>query len=376
MAGQPNTAIVHDYLTQCGGAERVVLEMSRTFPDATIWTSIYDPRRTYRAFQDKAVRCSFVNRLPWAKAHHRAFLLAYPAAFKSLRLPPCDLVLSSSTAFAKGVRVPSGAVHVCYCNTPMRFAWNLDTYIAGHSRLERSKRAVVRPLMASMRRWDIEQNDNVDVFIANSLNISKRIALLYGRHSVVVHPPVDLALFRQEADCDDYYLVLSRLIQYKRVDLAVRACSELGRKLIVVGQGPEERRLRAMAGPSVTFLGRVDDSRTRALLARCRGLLLCGEEDFGIVPLEAMASGRPVVAYAAGGALETVQDGVTGTLFPQQTLEDTCSSISRFETMEFTSSACAERAALFSTERFRAHLLEVCELALQGCRPTAAGLMN
>lgn len=376
MSTEPRVAIIHDYLTQCGGAERVLLEMSKAFPDATIWTSVYDPDRTYEGFRDKPVRCSFLAHLPWAKSHHRAYLLAYPAAFASMRLPPCDLVLSSSTAFAKGVRVPPGAIHVCYCNTPMRFAWSLDTYVAGQTPRARLGRALLGPVMAGMRRWDLKKNDNVDVFIANSLNISKRISSLYGRHSVIVHPPVDLARFSYEMGPDEYYLVVSRLLQYKRVDLAVNACTELGRPLLVVGTGPEERRLRAMAGPSVRFLGRVDDSEISGLLARCRALLFCGEEDFGIVPLEAIASGRPVIAYGAGGALETMRDGVTGLFFHEQTAASVCESIQRFEASEYDSGACAEHAASFSPEHFRAHLMQVCNLSLQGKRPTQAGSLE
>lgn len=351
--------IAHDYLGQFGGAERVVEEMCAVYPDAPIYTSYYAPDRTFEFFKSRDVHTSFLNRAPAIASHHKAYLPLYPLAFSRLQLPDCRVVLSSSTSFAKGVRIPSGAVHVCYCNSPMRFAWDFDTYVAHDSGIGRLSRGAARAVMAPMRRWDLANNAAVDLFIANSRNIQERIMRLYGRESVVVYPPVDVDQFTVSSDPEDYYLVVSRLVGYKRVDLAVEACTRSGRRLVVVGDGPVRASLEAAAGNAVEFRGRVPDAEMRDIMSRCRALLFCGEEDFGITPVECMAAGRPVIAYGAGGALETVVDGETGRFFDRQDPDSLLECLKRFEEREYAPDECVNRAQLFAPSVFRAKLADM-----------------
>ncbi|NTU70239.1 MAG: glycosyltransferase family 4 protein [Coriobacteriia bacterium] len=365
-APEYDVVLAHDYLGQFGGAERVVEEMCGIFPDAPIYTSYYSPERTFDFFRTRDVRTTFLDKAPGIGGHHKAYLALYPLAFSRLRLPSCRVVLSSSTSFAKGVPIPQGAAHVCYCNSPMRFAWDFDSYVEHDSGVGGMARAAARIAMGPLRRWDLATNDAVDIFIANSHNIADRIKRIYGRDSVVVYPPVAVDDFEPSAVHDDYYLVVSRLAGYKRVDLAVKACTQTGRRLIVVGDGPVRASLEQMAGPTVEFLGRASDEEVRTRMARCRALLFCGEEDFGITPVEAMACGRPVVAYGAGGAVETVVDGVTGVHFGAHTVESLIAAIERLEATTIEGTDCVRRAHEFAPQVFRARLLEIVAAAAAG----------
>jgi glycosyltransferase involved in cell wall biosynthesis len=353
-----DVVIVHDFLGQVGGAERVVEEMCLVYPDAPLYTSYYAPSRTYPFFRSKEVRTSFLDRAPGIYEHHRAYLPLYPVAFSTMRLPECRVVLSSSTSFAKGARIPRGALHVCYCNTPMRFAWDFERYVADDTRVGGFARAAARAAIRPLRRWDLRTNDKVDLFVANSENIRDRIRRLYGRESLVVYPPVDVERFAPVSTPDDFYLVVSRLVGYKRVDLAVEACSRTDRPLVVVGDGPERAALEAVAGPTVEFRGALPEREMCETMARCRALLFCGEEDFGITPVEAMAAGRPVLAYGAGGALETVVDGVTGLFFDRQDCGSMVECLERFEAAAFAADECVRRAQEFARPVFRRRLTE------------------
>ncbi len=327
-----DVVLVHDYLGQYGGAEQVVLELCRTYPSAPLFTSFYAPEATYGDFRAVDVRVSPLDRAPGMPRWFKAYFPAYPLVFKTARLPECRVVLSSSSAFAKGVAVPEGAAHICYCHAPMRFAWDLDGYVAADDRVGALATAALKPAMSALRRWDLRTNDAVDVFVANSRNVAARIQRLYGRTAEVIYPPVRVDRFSPSGEPpDDAYLVVSRLVSYKRVDLAVQACSALGRNLLVVGDGPALPQLRALAGPTVTFLGRQDADEVARLMARCRALLFCGDEDFGITPVEAMAAGRPVVAYGAGGALETVVEHETGAFFREASAESLADALLAFE---------------------------------------------
>jgi len=356
--------IVHDYLGQFGGAERVVEEMCAVYPDAPVYTSYYAPERTFEFFKSKDVRTSFLNRAPGIGAHHKAYLPLYPLAFSRLRLPECRVVLSSSTSFAKGAAIPPGAVHVCYCNSPMRFAWDFDAYVAHDSGVSGLARMAARATMAPLRKWDLRTNEHVDLFIANSENIARRIRRLYGRDSVVVYPPVDIDKFTPAEHHEDYYLVVSRLVGYKRIDLAVEACTRTGRRLVVVGDGPVRQTLEAMAGPTVEFRGRLSEEAMQDAMSHCRALLFCGEEDFGITPVEAMAAGRPVLAYGAGGALETVVEGETGLFFDQPSADSLIGCMERFESAEFSSRTCVTRSKEFAPSVFRTRLAQAVGTAL------------
>ena len=313
-------AIVHDYLNQAGGAERVVAALHRLYPDAPIFTTLFDPEVVGAPLATADVRVSWMQRLPAWRRHFKAYLPLYPFAVRSFDLRGYDLVISSSSAWAKGVRVPAGAVHLCFCYTPMRWVWSFDSYV-DRSELSVVSRLAARLVMGALRRWDVNTAATVDRFVAISTEVARRIRQSYGRESDVVFPPVDVTRFSPDRAPEDFFLVVSRLNAYKRIDLAVRACTTLALPLIVVGDGPDRAALERMAGPTVRFVGRLPDAEVTALFERCRALILPGAEDFGLTPLEANAAGRPVVAFGAGGVLDTVRDGLTGLLFHQPTPE-------------------------------------------------------
>jgi len=364
MTTGPRVTIVHDYLGQFGGAERVVEEMCRVYPDAPVFTSFYAPESTYDSFREMDIRTTWMQHAPRIVNRHKAYLPLYPLAFQSMRLPPCDVVLSSSSAFAKGVHPPAGAVHVCYCHAPMRFAWRFNDYVEREQSVPPLLASGLRPLMSLLRSWDVASNRTVDVLIANSEVTRGRMASYYGRDSTVLYPPVDVDRFYSSDEPGDFYLVVSRLVGYKRVDLAVEACTLSGRRLIVAGDGPARSQLEEIAGPSVEFVGRVSNERIADLMSRCRALLFCGEEDFGITPVESMASGRPVIAYGCGGALETIKDGITGVFFPEQVAASLAEAMERFEACSIDRDACTRRARTFRPEVFQDGLRGIVDSAL------------
>lgn len=352
-------AFVHDYLTQFGGAERVLLEMRMLYPDAPVYTSIFSPAAFAGAFDGVDVRASWLQRLPGSRRFFRALLPLYPGAFESLDLSSFDLVISSTTSFAKGVVVGASTMHVCYMNTPARFLWRQDEYSTGVVPW------AVQPFFAlavpGLRRWDLAAAQRPFRIVANSNNVAARIREIYGRESDVVHCPASLDGFAPSPEIDDYYLVASRLLPYKRVDLAIEACNAIGAPLVVMGEGPDEARLRAAAGPTVRFAGRVGDDERRRLFARARALIIPGVEDFGLVPIEAAASGRPTVAFAAGGALETVVEGETGIYFREPTAKALAAALHSLSPHSFDASTLAAHARSFSPGRFRSGLRSLIE---------------
>ncbi len=356
-------AIVHDYLVQRGGAERVVEIFHEMYPDAPIYTSVYNKETTWPSFKEMDVRPSFIQRLTTSNAVSRALLPLYPFAFGAFDLRGYDVVLSSTTAFAKGVRPPPSVPHVCYCNAVTRFLWDADAYFAQQG-ASAPVRLGVGALGAALRPWDYRAAQRVTQFVAGSANTATRIKRFYDRDAVVVHSPIDAASFHPSETGEDYYFVVARLNTYKRVDLAVKACTLLGLRLRVAGVGPDLARLRAMAGPTVEFLGRVDDDDLRRHYASCRAFILPGEEDFGLTPLEAMASGRPVIAYAAGGAVETVVEGVTGTFFHAQTVDALAHVLRSFNADYFDPNVLRNHALSFDKEVFKRDLGTVVASAL------------
>ena len=351
-------ALVHDYLIQAGGAERVVAALHRLFPEAPVFTTIADPEVVESCMPGAEIRTSWMQLLPGLRRHFRKYVLLYPAAIESLDLSGFDLVLSSSSAFAKGAVTDPGACHICYCHTPMRFGWNADAYAAREAWgpvLQRLLPAVTERL----RRWDLATCGRPDLYLANSSVVAGRIARCYGRQARVVHPPVEVDRVRPSGPPGEYFLVVSRLVPYKRVDLAVEAFTRLGRPLLVIGDGPARPALERSAGPSVRFLGRLPDAVVARYYAGCRGVVFPGEEDFGIVPLEANAAGRPVIAYQAGGALDTVVDGQTGVFFQSQTVEALCQAVAECEALVWRSGALRLHAEAFREEIFRTRILEV-----------------
>ncbi|MHB1809099.1 MAG: glycosyltransferase [Solirubrobacteraceae bacterium] len=353
-------AIVHDWLTIPGGSEQVVLELLEMFPDAELFTSIYDPAPWPRQITARRVHASLLNRIPGATRHYRRLLPLMSAAFRRFDLSRFDLVLSSSHASAKNVRSPPGALHVCYCHTPMRYAWE-DGFLAGED-VGWLLRPALPALMSHLRRQDLRGASSPDAFVANSKHVAERIARCYGRAATVVHPPVDVdSLLGGRREPEDFYLVLGRVVPYKRVDVAIAACARLRRRLRVAGDGRALDAMRALGAraPDVTFLGRVSDEERARLLRKARALLFPGEEDFGIVPVEAAAAGLPVIAYGVGGASESVLDGRTGVLFPEQSPEALAAAIERFESLTLDPDAAREHALRFSRQRFRTELARV-----------------
>lgn len=312
-------ALVHDYLNQYGGAERVLEALHELYPEAPVYTSLYDPQAMPAAYRSWDIRCSPMQYLPGWKRYFRHYFLFYPAAFEHFDLTAYDLIISSSSAYAKGVIPAPGARHICYCHTPMRFAWRTDDYLEREA-IGGWRRLLLSLLLNYVRLWDVATTVRVDAFMANSREVAQRIRRYYGRTATVIPPPVDLPPYEEQPP-GEYFLAGGRLVPYKRIDLAVEALSRLGLPLKVFGEGRDRKRLEALAGPNVEFVGWVEEAHRRALFAGCRAFIFPGEEDFGITPLEAMAAGRPVLAYAAGGALDTIREGVSGRFFFEQRVE-------------------------------------------------------
>jgi glycosyltransferase involved in cell wall biosynthesis len=353
----PRVAISHEWLTIPGGSEQVVLAMLDVFPQAELFTTVYDPLPWPDAITSRTVHASFLDRLPGAVRHYPKLLPLMDAAFRSFDLRGFDLVLSSNHACAKNVRVPAGVPHVCYCHTPMRYAWD-PTFLDGEA-LGPLGRPAARALLPWLRRRDLAASRGPDRFLANSSFVAERIRRFYGRDADVLHPPVDVEPLLELPRRDEgYYLFLSRLVPYKRADLAVDACARLDRPLKVAGDGRAAEALRGRAGRATEFLGRVPDQELPGLLAGARALLFPGEEDFGIVPVEAQAAGVPVIAYGSGGVRDTVVDGTTGVLFGEQTVESLCLAIERFEAGRWPREPLSENARRFAPEAFKLGLAQ------------------
>jgi glycosyltransferase involved in cell wall biosynthesis len=353
MAGKPRVALVHDFLNQMGGAERVLLALHDLFPDAPIYTTIAAPERLVPRLRACDIRVSFMQRLPGVLDHHQTYLPLYPTAVERMDLRDYDLVLSDSSAFAKAARARPGALHLCYCHTPMRFAWNFAHY-AQSEQIAPLARATLPPLLARLRAWDRATAVRVDAFMANSPVVAGRIQACYGRAATVVPPPVavDRCTVTPMRARLPYFLTLARLVPYKRIDLAVRACTELQLPLRIIGAGRDRARLERLAGPTVEFLGALPDAEVRHHLAHCRALLCPGVEDFGISAVEAQACGTPVIAFAGGGALTTVIPGQTGLLFYEQTAEALMQALAIFQPAMFDPALLRQHAEQFATPCF------------------------
>ncbi len=347
------TAVVHDYFTQMGGAERVAMELARMIPNASLHATVALPDYMPPGLEGRQVETSWMQHLPSMKRYYRLYFLLYPLAVRSLDLTPYDLVISSSSGYAKGVRTNPNAIHVCYCHTPMRWAWNFASYSAQEN-VGLAKRVILPPMVRALRAWDERASRYPDHFVANSKTVAARIQRAYGRSAEVIHPPIDVNRFLPADEQEDYYLVLARLVSYKRIDLAIDACTQLGRRLLIIGDGPDRERLQAKAGPTVKFLNRLSDDEVEHYAARCRALLFPGEEDFGMAPLELAAAGRPTIAYRAGGAEETIVEGVTGIFFDRQEVNAFTEAIKRFETQEWPVEVLRSHAEEFGIDVFQA----------------------
>ncbi|MGB8648342.1 MAG: glycosyltransferase [Anaerolineae bacterium] len=352
-------AIVVSWLNQYGGAERVLEAAHELFPDAPVYTSIYDPAALPAEYRRWDIRVSFLDRLPGVHRHHQRYLPLYPLAFAGMRLKGYDLVLSIPSAFAHGVQVAPPTPHLCYCLTPARFLWQHREYVENEA-VGRAVRALLPLAVKPLRAWDRQAARRVTRFIAISSVVQTRIQNYYGRPSTIIYPPVDVARFQPvpSAEVGDYYLIVSRLVPYKRVHLAVEAFTRLGLPLVIAGDGRDRARLEKMAGPTIRFMGRVSDAERRDLMARCRALIFPGEEDFGLTPLEANASGRPVIAYAGGGALDSICEGVNGVLFAQPDADSLADCVQTFNAGAFDPQRIRVHAETFDVQVFKQALCD------------------
>lgn len=368
-------ALVHDYLNQMGGAERVVLALHEMFPDAPLYTTIYDPKRVDPQFRRMDIRTTFMQHFPLIMSHHQPYLPFYPTAIETLDLRGYDLVLSSSSAFAKGVITRPETMHICYCHTPMRWCWNYAEYVE-REKLGKLSRAVLPFVITRMRLWDQATAARVDHFIANSPVSAERIRKYYRRDAIVIPPPVDAQRFpfNLTTQPEDYFLSVGRLIPYKRVDLAIQACNRLKLPLVIIGSGRYKEDLQKIAGPTIRFMGRLSDEEVLHYFTHCRAFLFPGEEDFGITPLEAQAAGRPVIAYGEGGALASVVEGVTGEFFREQTVENLAEKLASFDERDYDPRAIRNHALEFDLPRFRRRVLQFIEAKMSEGKPARQGI--
>jgi glycosyltransferase involved in cell wall biosynthesis len=366
-------AIVHDWLTGMRGGEKVLEAMCGLYPGATVFTLVHVPGRVSSAIESHPIRTSAAQWLPGAGRLYRQYLPLFPALIEWLDLDGFDLVISSSHCAAKSVIASRRAVHVCYCHSPMRYAWDQFGAYFGPQQIGRLGHALAKPVMAGMARWDAATAGRVDAFVANSRYVAGRIRRYYNRRSTVVYPPVDTEFYRpadSSSPVDPGFLVVSALVPYKKVDVAIEACQKAGVPLKIVGDGPESARLRRMAGPSVEFLGRRPDEEIRALYQRASALLLPGVEDFGIVPVEAQACGCPVVATGVGGATETIHDGETGLLVRDPSAAAFADALARVPESRFDPARIRQQALRFSRDRFTTDFkAAVDEAVANGPRP-------
>ncbi|OWK34778.1 glycosyltransferase [Fimbriiglobus ruber] len=368
--------LVHDWLTGMRGGEKCLESACRMWPDAPLYTLLYSPGSVTPTIEEHDIRAGILNRLPGVSRYYRYLLPVMPAS-ASWRIPDCDAVLSFSHCVAKSAIPPVGVPHISYCFTPMRYAWHLRESYFGRGRFGRLRSAAVDVLLARIRDWDRRTADRVTHFLAISHTIQDRIKECYGRDSEVIYPPVDTDFFTPAAvDREDYYLVVSALAPYKRFDLAIEACNRLGKKLVVIGSGQDAARLRAMAGPTVTWMEWQPDEVIRDHLRRCKAVLFPGEEDFGIVPVEAQACGTPVIAFGRGGATETLRPlgecaDPTGLFFHDQSVDALVEAVIRFEREagEFDPRVARRNAVPFRKERYEAELFGYVEKVIGGPAP-------
>ena len=348
-------AIFHDSFAQMGGAERVADVLADTLPGAALHTTLAAHHRLIPTLRQREIVTTWMQWLPKPERYYRHYFMLYPLAIETVNLRRYDVVLSNCFGYAKGIRTREDAVHVCYCHTPMRWVWRYEDYIA-RERLGPIKAKGLSTLVKLLRRWDERAARRPNFFIANSANGRNRIRECYGRESVVIHPPIDVDRFSPSSQPGSFYLLVARLSAYKRIDLAVRACNLLRRRLVVIGEGPDRVRLQQMAGPTVTFAGSVSDDEVARALSECRALLFPGEEDFGMAPLEANASGRPVIAWRGGGALETIREGETGLFFDESTPESLADAIERSERSTWSSAYMRVHARSFDRPVFMSRM--------------------
>ncbi len=346
-------ALVHDWLTGMRGGEKCLEVLIELFPEAQLYTLLHVKGTMSPLIESRKIHTSFIQRLPSIEKNYRRYLPLFPSAIESFDLSAYDLIISTSHCVAKGAIPSSKALHLCYCFTPMRYVYEMYDEYFGKGQAGLATRAAMKLAAPWLRRWDKRTANRVDHYVAISEHVRKRIERHYHLASEVIFPPVDLELFQPSKEEHGYFLIVSALVPYKKVDLAVQAFNKTGARLVVVGKGPDEAKLKRMAKPNVEFVGWKSDEDLARLYAGCKALIFPGEEDFGIVPLEAMACGKPVIAYGIGGALETVQEGTSGVFFYEQTVEALENAIAKAGAVRFSPEQIRNRARQFSREIFK-----------------------
>jgi glycosyltransferase involved in cell wall biosynthesis len=358
-------AIVHDYLNQMGGAERVVAVLHKMFPDAPIYTTIVDRNKLLPELQDAVIHTTWMQRIPGILNKFKLYFWLYPFSIRSITVKNYDLILSSSSAYAKGVRKGKQGLHVCYCYTPMRFVWDFETYMES-IQVPRFVKRIAKWLIYPLKRWDKNNSKRVDRLIAISTIVKERIKHCYGVNAPIIFPPVEVSRFSvTEGEPEDYFLVVSRLVSYKKIDLAIEACSQSGKRLIVIGDGPDRQRLEQLAGDTVTFLGRRSDEDVVRYMQNCKALIFPGIEDFGITPLEVNACGRPIIAYYGGGALDTIIAEQTGLYFEEQSISSLVNTINKFDQYDWDPQYIRQHAEQFSEHIFIERMQSIIESSLK-----------
>jgi len=356
-------AVVHDYLTQRGGAERVVIAIMKTFPDADLFTSVYEPKGTFPFFKDLKINTTFLQKIYLSPLGHRTYLPLYPVAFKTLDLKGYDLIISSSSAFAKCIKKKE-SLHIAYIHTPPRFLYFEEQYLE-KERFSFIKKIYLRAFLNYLKNEDTNGARNADIIIANCRNTQKKIKRIYGRDSEIIYPPIEVDNFRLAKKTEDFYLVVSRLLPHKKIDIAISAFNRLKKKLVIAGGGPAYKQLRKISSTCIEFCGVLDDEDLKELYSTCSALIFPQEEDFGIAPLECMASGRPVIAFGKGGVLETVIPDETGIFFYEQTPDAIIEAVRKFEKMNFEPEKIREQAKRFDIKVFQEKMKEIVFRAIQ-----------
>lgn len=344
-------ALVHDYLIQDGGAEKVLEILQEIWPSAPTYTLLFDPKKL-PTFAGRDIRTSFLQRFPFAKTKYQWYITLMPTATEHYDLREFDVVISSTSAFAKGIITRPDAIHICYCHTPTRYLWTDTTSYIQELRVPGFVKALLPPVLSRLRMWDQQAAQRVDHFIANSETVRARIQKFYRHDAIVIYPPVNTNLFHLSPKPKTYFLTGGRLVAYKRFDMVIEACNKTGLPLKVFGSGPVEKKLRKMAKPNVEFFGRVSEKEQHELYANARAFIHPQEEDFGITPVESMASGRPVIAYRKGGATETVIEGLSGELFDEQSWEELADHLIRFDESKYDPHTIKTHAEQFNKEVF------------------------
>ncbi|MEW6455365.1 MAG: glycosyltransferase [Acidobacteriota bacterium] len=345
-------ALIHDWLTGRRGGEKVLEALVTLFPDADIFTLFHFKGSQSKIIEDKKIHWSFLQNFPFIKKFYRNYLPLYPIAIELFNLEKYDLIISSSHCVAKGIIPHPHSLHICYCHTPMRYAWDLYHYYFPQPSMSLFKKIFIPSIMNWLRTWDQATSLRVDYFISNSYHVAKRIKKYYGREAEVINPPVDTEFFTLYEEKEDYYLIVSALVPYKKIDLAISAFNRINKKLKIVGNGPDYKKLKKLAGKNVEFLGSVSDSDLKFFYQRAKCFLLPGEEDFGIAPLEAQACGTPVIAFRKGGATETILENETGIFFEKLNIESLISAIDKFEKIKFNFKKIRDWTLNFSYDKF------------------------